>query len=130
MKKRINNLDTFIKESKVYEAIQDISDWDFTSSKYVSWIKKLKVGDKFKIDANGVDLYIIGKKEWERKKDDVLDATTAYAGQGTSQAQECEVIQVNAKVNIDDFDENPTLCFIYAYVGDPGIDVYAMPNEW
>ena len=129
MKKRIGTLDRFIKESKVFEAIQDISDWDLSSPKYSSWVKKLKVGDKFKIDANGIDLYIIDRKEWERKKDDVIDATTAYNGSGSG-TQECEVLQVNANVNIEDFDENPTECFIYAYVGDPGVDVYAMPNEW
>lgn len=130
MKKRITTIDRFIKESKIFEAIQDISDWDLTSPKYASWVKKLKVGDKFKIDANGIDLYIIDRKEWERKKDDVIDATTSYNGSGSAAAQECEVIQVNAKVNIEDFDDNPTSCFIYAYVGGPDIDVFAMPNEW
>lgn len=129
MKRRISTLDGFIKESKIVEAIQDISTWDLTTPKYANWVKKLKVGDRFKIDANGVDEYVIDRKEWERKKNDVLDAETLYSGQGARGSQEAEVLQINAHVNIEDLgDEVP--CFIYAYVGDNSMKVFAMPNEW
>jgi len=129
MEKRILSIDEYINEQRMNEAVEDISDWDFTDDKYVKWAKKLKVKDKFKMTFDGVDAYQIPINKF--KKGQTLNAETAWIGHDYSGADSdiCEVVAINVPVNIEDFGDGATECFIFKLSNDKK-NYYAFPMEW